>query len=311
MRVRSPTEALHGISALSEPLHLIFEVVRAWAAYLAFTATLATSLVLILKRDFMGAAWAALADLFEFAEEIRRHAQAVVNFWSAHVTGPVHEIILGLVAFDIPVWAIDVLTLVIFALGPVVRAVWTERARRGNIRKRLETLDSLSEVRDEQARQIEVDEAARHELQEALRNEDWDRVKAGLRVLGGLALGALSALNFNLQHAGASVKGAQQAYKEMSDGSDRWKAVTERVTLLNQVIASRTEELQALERRIENLLSADDGLLRSLEGKAPNVVRAGIRQHVAERMKLALLLSRISMGLVGAVVGAHLIDWVL
>ena len=299
------------LGAVAEVTHKVLELLRAMAAYLAFMATLATSLVLLLKRDFVGAALAALAEVFDAAEDMRRHAEAIVDFWMTHITMPAHQFVVALVQVDIQVQVVEALTLIGFALGPVIRAVWTENARRGHIRQRIKRVDALISAREEQSRQIAAERQARNEVQEAIKSKNWGRAKSALGILGGLALGAMSVLTFNLQHAGSSVMGAKEAYKNMSRGSEQWKALSEEVARLNASIAQRTSALHVLAQTVEALLAADGGFLRSLEGKPPMEVRQAIRTHVAERMRLALAISRVSIGLVAAVLGAHLIDWVL
>lgn len=281
------------------------------AAYLAVAATLATSLVLLLKRDFVGAALAALAEVIDAAEDMQRHAEVIVDFWMMHITMPTQRFLVGLTEIDIQVEVVELLTLLGFALGPVIRAAWTESARRGHIRQRIKRLDGLIFAREEQSRQIEAERQARDEIQEAIKSKNWERAKSAFSILGGLALGTMSVLTFNLRHAGPSVMGAREAYKNMSKGSEQWKALSLEVVRLNASIAQRTAGLEVLAQRVETLLSADGDFLRSLEGKPPVAVRQAIRTHVADRMKMALAISRVSLGLVAAVLGAHLIDRVL
>lgn len=251
------------------------------------------------------------AELATVFADIQRYAQAIVVFWEIHVSIPVHALIVTFLNVELPLWLVEISTLAVFALGPVLRAVWTAHAMRSQIRQRFARLSELTVASAAHARQIENDKAARKEFQEAINSQNWDRAKSAFRILGGLAVGAASVLNFKPQHAGASIKGAQFAYKDLQSSAEKWKRASEEVARLNRSILEQTRELGDLQARTETLLSQDDGLLRTLREKSADEIKNAIHVFVAERMRIALLVSRISLGLVGAVVGAHALDWLL
>jgi predicted transcriptional regulator len=304
----SPNGAL---GAASESAHGVLEWSRMLLGYFAFVATLTSSMALLLKRDFVGAAMASLAELAEVFANLQRHAQTIVAFWNTHVSAPVQALVLAHFDIELPLWAIDVLTLAVFAVGPTVRALWTAHAMRSQIRHRLARVEDLKAASEAVKEHIESEAAIRKDLEESIASHNWDRAKSALRILGGLGLGALSALNYRSHHAGQSVTAARVAYKEMQSGSDEWKAASNEVKRLNRSIAARKQELRELQTRIETALAQDDGLLRSLLTMSPREAAKTIRELVASRMSTALFLSKASMGVVAAVVGAHALDWFL
>jgi hypothetical protein len=184
---------------LSGLAHALLEAIRAGLTYLSLVATVASSLALILKRDFAGAALTALSEAAEMFADVRRYADVIVTVWETNISGPVHLLLGTLFNVAFPLWAVEIATLLLFALGPVLRAAWTARALQGQVHQRLAHLRDLTAADVQQAKELRRQRVQRDDLDKAIRTKNWKQAQT---ILGTIVLGAagvVSVLTFNLQ----------------------------------------------------------------------------------------------------------------
>jgi hypothetical protein len=277
------------------------------------TATLLTGLALLLDRSFAEAALTFLAELVGPLSEFPRYAQKIVSTWSAYVVQPIQLKLIELFRFRPPVWAIEVTTLVLFATGPAVRAVWTARAKRAKIIQRLHRLETLrtelAQSRGDLAKLKEV----RQTLQKALDSKDWNKLKAALGMLTALAAGVADVWMFmnKQQPVWQSARIAQAAVQTWKGGYNDWNQVENEINRLNRVAQEQTAAVQAISDRIASLEAGDQGLLKGLDDVKAGAADQIIRTYVERQMRVPVAISRIAIAFAAAVVVAYVIDWML
>jgi hypothetical protein len=190
--------AIQAWRRLSALAHALLEAIRAGLAYLSIVATAASSLVLILKRDFAGAALTALSEAAEMFADVQRYAEVIVTLWETHISGPAHLLLGTLFNVALPLWAVEIATLFLFALGPGLRAGWTALALQGRVHQRLAHLRDLTATYDEQAEEIERERTKRNDIEKALRTRNWSLARS---VIGGVGLvAAVFSFRWDLEH---------------------------------------------------------------------------------------------------------------
>lgn len=290
-------------------LRALFQIVRSLIGYLSFGATVVTGLTLLMKRDFAEAGLLYLAEAIGPFRQVYVFAQTIVAFWDAHVVRPIHGFIGNVLDIEPPIWAVEVGTLILFAAGPVLRALWTARAMRAQIQVRLNRYGQLRSALAAQNRELEEARKAKQELQKALDNKDWNRVKSAAGMAGSIALGVLGAV-FG-QTGGHAARNIQMSFEALKSSFGGWKQVEEEIKRLEAAIAAKSADIATLQNRINTLAAADGGLLARLAGAGPELAKREIEAHVRSRMRVARTLSRTALGVAAAVVLAYLIDWTL
>lgn len=275
--------------------HRALGLIRQAIGYLSFTATLITGLTLVLKREFVDAALLLLASVIGPFAYVYDFAQTIVAFWDALVISPIASFIAANLNIEPPIWAIEVATLAFFAVGPVLRAIWTDRVIRRQVSQRLADYEELRHYLAGQNSQLD-------KLQTALASKDWKRVKAVAGMASSLALGGLGAtVGRNPGHASYLITGAWGALRSSFSGFKEVQAEIDRLK----------STLEQLESQIKALGAADNGLLSRLAGVDSVLAEQEIDKFVKRRMRFARALSRIALGIVSAVVLSYGIDWAL
>jgi hypothetical protein len=100
-------------------------------------------------------------------------------------------------------------------------------------------------------------------------------------------------------------------FKGTSQSVEDWRSASSKLKELESSISQGAAKLERLISRIRTLEAQDGGLLRDLRDEPAELARVRIRQFVASRMQAALWLARVSLWLVGVVLGARLLDWIL
>jgi len=276
---------------------------RLWAAlqslltYLAVLAMLANGLVLIIKRRFSEAALKYMADASSLFRQIREQAYSVVETWDAIFVEPILSVLQQFAWFTVPVAALEVLTLALFALGPVARATWASRAVEAAIQERFMRREELLGALARQESEIKKDREAREELQKALETKGWKRVKSAFAMVTSLASTALSILN------------APQAGRDIYVAWIKWKEVVLTIHRLGQQIDAKAAAIRQAGQLIAALEAEDKGLLARIGDAERDVVDREVRLYVARKMRLTIELSRMSLFFVGAVYAAFAVDW--
>lgn len=294
-QLQNPSLIGSSFSAIAAYIYQVVRASRFVIGYLSFTATLFSGIALILKRQFVEAALLYLAEFIGSFHQVLEFANVITAFWDEWLVEPLQSYLLSALNFAPPVWIIEVGTLIFFALGPIIRAVWTTRVMKTQIARRLVQYDQLSTALNQQDQRLA-------ELKQAIANKNWDRVKAAGGMAGSAALGIAGALLG--QTGGHSARNIQISYEALKSSFSGWKEAKQEIDTLEVNIGQLRTETTSLG-------AADGGLLQRLQGAAPELVTQEISAFVRRRMGVPILLSRVALGLALAVVLAYIIDWTL
>lgn len=291
----------------------IFESVRSVIGYVSLTATLLTGLALLLDRSFAAAALTFLAELVGPLSELPRYAQSIVSTWSAYVVQPIQLKLIEWFNIQPPVWAIEVSTLVLFATGPTLRAVWTARAKRARIHQRLHLLERLRAELAQRAGDLAKLNDVRQTLQKALDSKDWNKLKAAGGMLMALGAGLADILLFlnKQQPVWRSAAIMRTAVQTWNGSYNDWNQVERDINRLTGAALEQTAAVQAISDRIARLEAGDEGLLEGLDDVKAGAADQIIRTYVERKMRVSVAISRIAIAFAAAVVVAYLIDWML
>ncbi|WP_291843904.1 hypothetical protein [Maricaulis sp.] len=282
----------------------VLGVFRTTVGYLAFTATLLTALTLVVRRDFSNAVLSVIEDwlgqLGQFAEMIDR----IVVAWHEIAVAPLAAYLDAWLGWNLPLLVVEIATLVLFAIGPSLRAVWTAQTIRSSIRKRMRWVVELQSAKASQADAISELRSLRNELQTSYDDRNWTRAKKVGKAVGGLALAGLSLLA-----GAANVRFVQPLAKSAWDSLSSWDEVKARIAELGKDVEVLEKAQARIERQIEVMSARDNDLIGRLVTVSPQEAAARIRDHVAHRMRLAVALSRLALGVVMAVVLAYVVEW--
>ncbi|WP_295691473.1 hypothetical protein [uncultured Maricaulis sp.] len=289
---------------LSQLVSIMLSVFRTLIAYLTFTATLLTALTLVVRRDFSNAVLSVVADWLSQLDQIVEVARRIVEAWHEIAVAPLAALLGAWLEWSPSLLLVEIGTLVLFAIGPALRAVWTEQSIRSSIKQRLSWVADLRQAQALQARAISELKSFRSELQASYDDRNWSRAKKAGKALGSIALAGLSLLS-----GGGSVRFVEPAFRSALDSLSSWDEVQDKIRSLGKDVERLEAEQARIHQRIEALSARDNHLVGRLANASAEEAEAAIRAHVAHRMRFAVALSRSALGVVLAVVLAYIVDW--
>lgn len=289
---------------LSRLVSFVLGAFRTTLGYLTFTATLFTALTLLVRRDFSNVVLSVMENWLAQLGQVAEMTDRIVAAW--------HEIVVGPLAMLLGAWldwcpsllAVEVATLALFAVGPSLRAVWTAHKIEFEIRRRLLWITELRSAQGAQAEAIRELKNYRSELQASYDDRNWSRAKKVGEALGGFVLAG-----FSLLRGGGSLAFVQPLAQKAWESFSSWDEVQARIRALGKDVESLEAEQARIDRQIEALSARDNHLIGRLSAASADDAATQIRAHVADRMRIAVALSRIALGVVLAVVLAYLIEW--
>lgn len=283
-------------------------IIRSSIGYLGFTATLFTGVTLLLKREFIDAGLLYLTRVIGPFQRVYEFAQQITAFWDGLIVQPIARILTSILNVSLPIILIEIATLIIFAIGPVIRWMWTTNTMRREIALRKTKRDELKALVDTQSSELAQLRASQAELQSALDKKDMKKLKRGAELLGSAGLVGLS-LFLAPQTIGRQAYNVKISFEALKDSFSGWKNIETNIKKLSAKIDERSSELEELEDQVEQMESADKGLLKRVSVLSKEEAESEIAAYVSHRMKLSLLLSTYSLAIVGAVLFSYGVDW--
>ena len=305
------TRIASSIYDASRRFHAVFNAIGGALSFFAFVGLSASALYQLLKRDFIGAWLVAIGEVFDIFNEVFRHSQAIVALWDAHVIVPVHSWLSRYVEIDLPVWVIEVSTLVLFAIGPTVRARLTSMSLRRQIGGRLAAVMDLRHARTLQLKEQEEEEAIRASIRKEIGSQRRKKWLGALGASMGVVAEVMNALNLRANNIGQSSRNAVVAWRGIQSGANDVQSASRDIDRLTASINARAGWISAAKQRIEALELEDDGLIKKLENEQEYQAKAIVTAYVRERLRHSITISRLSLGILSAVVISYLIDWVV
>ncbi|RKR03863.1 hypothetical protein [Maricaulis maris] len=301
----SATTAAQAIRrGISQVITTALGAFRTMLGYLTFTATLLTALTLVVRRDFSNAVLSVVEDWLSQLGQVADVVDRIVVAWHEIAVVPLAAYLGDWLDWHPSLLVVEVATLVLFAIGPFLRAVWTAQTIRSSIRKRLRWVVELQSAKETQSAAISELKSIQDELQASYDDRNWTRAKKVGKAVGGLALAGLSLLA-----GGANVRFVQPLAKSAWDSLSSWDEVRDRIIELGKDVEMLEKEQARIERQIEALSARDNHLIGRLVTVSAEAAAAQIRDHVAHKMRLAVALSRFALGVVMAVVLAYVVEW--
>ncbi|QIG80012.1 hypothetical protein [Stakelama tenebrarum] len=264
--------------------------------YVTFVAAVISAITLITKRKILEAVLDFLSDITAI-EEIISSARAIASFWNANVIYPVHFWIVDRFALDLPVWVVELSSLVLFSLGPTLRFYWSVRTEKRNIFVRRAAYESLRSI-------IETQKQQANSLKKALEQRNSGKLNALGKMLAGATMGGLAALTGDTRSITHSLAMITKAYEFIASGAKNWQQIENRIDYIKRSTAE-------LEKAAEEIGEKDGGLLKDLSGVRDELASREIRSYVRRKMRISRIISHISIGLALSVWLAYVVDWVV